>query len=565
MRASKFLSISPIAFFRNHHRLSVCISVLLSFAIINLTWSCSYYKIQEVTSDQAEMAKQIDDFNKMGRYAIMHAGEHSWHLSKITIDEDRQVVSGEAMDIRPEHQYKRERRRATNPYSRSKQRPMDEIHFQLEPGTPVPQIGETIEIPFSQIRSISLNKQDSGSEVGFFLLGTVGVVAGLFLLILALKSSCPFVYVKDGNSYVFAGELYPGVLSPNMERDDFLQLDIKNKDLSEVEVRITNELKEIQHTDLAELMILEKIDNVEVLLDKYGTPLTFTSLMTPNKVLEDGLNQNLGPGLHKDKQVYHFNSLENDFENKRHLIAEFDRDEINEQGKLYLRAKNSLWLDYLFGKFNNLFGTYYPTFQKNQQKTSLEKSQAWMDAQHIPLSIYVKTIDGWQFVDNLNPVGPLAFRNLAVPVDLSDCPPGPVQIKIETGFMFWEIDYIGLDMSENLPVKIHYVKPASAIDESGNNVTKLLASQDGVYLTQPEIGNAVDVTFGLEDLNISEIGSIYLKNRGYYTYIRDYTNEPEFGKLKLFKQDGTFTEFSRLEYQNLVDFADQDDLALRHD
>ncbi|MBT8258402.1 MAG: hypothetical protein KJO49_08025 [Bacteroidia bacterium] len=564
MRVPRFLSFSPIAFFRKHKRLSTSISVMLSIAIINLTWSCSYYKVNEVTSEQAEMAKQIDDFNKMGRYAIMHVDDFSWHLTKLVVNEDKQVLTGEAMEISPQHTYKKKRKSGGNRYMKWNQ-PMDEIHFQLIPGTVVPEFGETVEIPFSRISSISINKPDGGTSVAYASLAIVGVLAGIFIIILATKSSCPFVYVKDGNTYNFNGELYPGVLSANMERDDFLQLDIKNKELSEIEIRVTNELKEIQHTDLLELMILEEIDDAEVLLDKYGKPLTFSALETPTKVFEDGLNLNLEPGLNKDKLVYHFNSLENDYANKRHLIAEFDYNEISDQGKLYLTAKNSLWLDYLYGKFNSLFGTYYPTFQKNQQQTSLEKSQTWMDDQHIPLSIYVKNLDGWKFVDKINPVGPLAFRNLAIPIDLGDCPPGPVQVKLETGFMFWEVDYMGIDFSENLPVDIHYIQPSYAVDETGKNVTKLLKGQDRLYLTQPEIGNSVDVTFDLGDLNISGIGSVFLKNRGYYTYIRNYTNEPEFDKLKVFRDDESFTEFSRLEYQNLVDFADQEDLALSHD
>ncbi len=565
MRITRFSTISPVSYFRNHHRLSVFISVLLSIALINLTLSCSYYKVKEVTSDQAEMAKTIDDFNKMGRYAVMHSGTHSWHLTKLTINEDKQLLSGEAMEISPEHTYKKKRKSSGNRYKKNEQRPMDEIHFQLLPGTPIPELGQTVEIPFSRISSISINKSDTGTEIAVFALGTVGVLAGIFLIILATKSSCPFLYVKNGNTYAFAGELYPGVLSANMERDDYLQIHLSEQDLSEIKIRIANELKEIQHTDFVELMIMEEIDNTEVLLDKYGNPVTFSAVQSPVSVFEDGLVLNMDPALVKDELVYHFNSLDNDYENKRHLIVEFKNEKITDQGKLYLRAKNSLWLDYVYGQFNSLFGTYYPTFQKNQQEVSLDKSLRWMNAQHIPLAIYVKTFKGWQFIDNIDPVGPLAFRNLAVPINLSDCPPGTVQIKLETGFMFWEVDYLGFDFSENLPVKIDYVQPSYATDETGRNVTKLLRSQDGVYLTQPDIGNVADVTFNLKDLNFSEIGSVYIKNRGYYNYIRNYTDEPDFDKLKVFRNDESFTEFSRLEYQVLMDYAGENYFASNHD
>ncbi|MBT8253187.1 MAG: hypothetical protein HKN00_01270 [Flavobacteriaceae bacterium] len=565
MRFSNISSYSPILFFRRHRSLSISLSVILSLAIINLTFGCTYYKVQEVATSKETLGKEIDDFNKMGRYAIMHVGEQSWHLTKLVVNEDEQVLSGVALEIRPEHTYKKTRKSRGNRYQNKKQRPMDEIHFQLIPQTPVPEFGETVEIPFSRISSISINKKDGGTELATILLGTIGVLAGIFLIALALKSSCPFVYVKDGNTYSFAGELYPGVLTANMERPDYLQLHPKTQDPNELVVRITNELKEIQHTDLVKLLVVEKVNETEVLLDQKGNPMSFSSIQSPLKVIENGEFQKLEPALRKDKMAYAFNSLSDITANVKSLEFQFNRDDSAPDGKLYLTAKNSLWLDYTFGKFNKMFGTYYPTFQRNQQKSSAENSQTWMNEQHIPLSIYVETIDGWKLIERINPVGPLAYRNLAIPIELSNCPNGPINIKLETGFMFWEVDYIGIDYSKNDPAKVHYIEPKSAIDETGKDVTYLLKLQDGKYLTQPDIGNAVEVSFDLSHLDHSKIETYYLLNRGYYNYIRHYENEPEFDKLKVFKQAESFTEFSKWEYLVLMDLTGNTELASSYD
>ncbi len=537
----------------------------MALAFLNLYVSCSYYKVQDVTSDQAQMAKEIDNFNKMGRYAIISIDDQSWHLDDLVINEDNQSVSGTIKMLDPAHTYKKPRKESGNRYKKAVQDPMDEIHIKLYPNTNIPENGQQIEIPYTQISSISLNKIDGGTQVFSIIGGTVGAFIVLILIVAALKSSCPFVYIKNGETYDFSGELYPGVITANMERDDFLQLLPDETALKQLGIRITNELKEIQHTDLLELLVVEKIEGVEILLDSDGNPQTFTEIQKPIKVLEDGYKVNNSAATSKDGVAYNFNSLDNEFENTRHLIAEFENKETEHDAKLYVRAKNSLWLDYAFGKFNNLFGTYYPAFQQKQQQSSAKKSYTWMDAQHIPLKVSIKTINGWEEIETINPVGPLAYRNLAIPINLDNSTSGPIQIKLETGFMFWEVDYVGLDFSKNVPVKMHAFQPTIAIDETGKDVTSLLLEQDGTYLTQPNIGNAVDVTFDLERLSGYQIGSVYLKNRGFYNYIRHYTNEPDFDKLRLFRADESFTEFSKLEYMNLVHFASQEDIALHHD
>ena len=200
----------------------------------------------------------------------------------------------------------------------------------------------------------------------------------------------------------------------------------------------------------------------------------------------------------------------------------YDKPEENNDAKLYLTAKNSVWLDYIYGKFNEQFGTYYKTFQKNQQKIQSDSIRKWSNNQNIPLSVYIKANNEWQLVERINTVGPMAMRDIVVPLKLNQVIGDKLQVKLETGFMFWEVDYVGVDFTKNVELQTEYIDPSEAIDQHGKDVTKLLAEADQNYFVQPEIGDEVVVHFPIKESNNGLNQSFFLKNRGYYNYIRDY-------------------------------------------
>lgn len=155
----------------------------------------------------------------------------------------------------------------------------------------------------------------------------------------------------------------------------------------------------------------------------------------------------------------------------------------------------------------------------------------------------------------------MATRDIAVPINISKVIGEEVVIKLETGFMFWELDYAGIDFTENVALDINYINPSEAIDGNNVNVTNLLSAADNNYFVQPNVGDEVVVHFKTSINNPNLKRTFFLKNRGYYNYIRDYKGEPNFQKLKLFREAGAFTEFSKLEYEVIMDYENQFDIV----
>ena len=533
---------------------SVYISMLLSLAILNLSISCSYYTVRNVPTTKENVSKQIKEFNQSEKYVIIHSDSLYWHLSEVVINEDTQTLSGTVQPITSEHQYKKPREsKRVHRYKKIKQAPLNEVHFNLKSATNF-ELNQTANIPLENIESISVNDKNTGRAIANVLLGTVGTVFVALLLVAALKSSCPFVYIKNGKEFDFVGELYPGTITANMQKDDYLPLPHVEAEKDTYTVKIANYLKEIQYTDYVQLVLFNHSTDVEVLLDSEGGFQTFKNIIAPRDVVVDDDLKHVEPALKKDNIFYAFNTSVNTEKSTRNLKLEFDKPKESQEAKLYLTAKNSVWLDYIFGKFNEQFGMYYNTFQKEQQEVSRDSIKGWTEGQNIPLSVYLKTNKGWKLVEKINTVGPMAMRDLVVPLELKGINKDKIQIKLETGFMFWEVDYVGMDFSKNIDLKPEYISPSKAVDQVGNNVTESLLNQDNNYLIQPNIGDEVTVSFSVEKPKPELVQSVFLKNRGYYNYIRDYKGIPDFEKLKSFRIDNTFTKYSEKVYFDFVNF-----------
>ena len=397
------------------------------------------------------------------------------------------------------------------------------------------------------------------THVGATVLVVLGITLAVGVVIAAIiaatKSSCPFVYINNGEAFTFTGEMYGGAIYSSLERDDYMPLPGFFPTDGVYQLRISNELLERQYTNLANLIVVDHPKHSIVVLDKYGKIQTINSPQLPIHATS-GSSLNVNNYIEKkDSSAYLFNENADDNQDVSNLVLSFKKPENAKTGKLILNAKNSFWLDYIYGQFNEQFGTYFNSFTEKQRKEPAGKLNQWSLEQSIPLSVYVKTETGWRFIDYFNSIGPLASRDIVMPIDITQIKGDTITIKLECGFMFWEVDYAAMDFSENIASETYQLKALSAIDEKGFDVSSLIATTDDNYLIQPEIGNVVTVTYQAPIKNDLE-QSIFLHSRGYYEYIRDYKNLPNISNLRSFKNKGSFTSFAKKHYDAFMTTED---------
>jgi len=497
------------------------------------------------------------------KYFILHDGQSDLHLYSVIIDELNKKMKARVSEISAAHTfYQPVGGETSHKYKKKLGDPKSEIHLFTSANLDITS-DKIIDIPFDKIDSIIVHGTDTGHEI----LKVVGITAGVLVvttaIVAALKSSCPFVYSNNGAFYAFEGELYPGAIRPTMERKDYFQLKhLKEKD-GIYNIKVSNELKEIQYTHSLNLIEVVHPDNIQVLIDQQGSMHT---VMDPVAPVEMKIGNTLSdPEIvsKSDTKSVYFNAIyeNNEFQT---LKLKFNRPKNKERAKLVLTLKNSYWLDYTFGKFYEKFGSSYNEFQKKNRNLPNEESIKWMKDQGVLLEIFVKQKGDWKLIESLNTVGPLAYRDIVVPVDLKGNTSESLEIMLRCGFMFWEVDKVAADFSENLPLIKTKLAPISAVDQDGKEVSELLSKNDDQYLVQPNIGDQVYVSF--KSYNKAKEGTkttVFLENSGYYEYIRNYSGKPDKLELMTFRNPGVFTSFSKDNYFEFI-FGSQalEELAL---
>lgn len=535
-------------------------------AFLNMCIGCSYYKAKSIKTNSDTFASKYNSIKKTDRYLIIHSGNQIWHLINMTINEDQKEITGSLLLVNDTHAlYPLKENQKSRHYNKSKASGKTlEIHFYTNESINTSSTSQVV-IPFSNIKEIKVYQPDTGKKILSIVGFTVATLAVIAIIIVATKSSCPFIYVKEGNTYAFTGELYPGAILPTLERTDYLPLPNFVAQNEEYEIKITNELLEIQYTDLAQLIVVNHSIKNEVLLDKNGKLHTIIKIETPENSTSNNRPITIKPSLEKDTNAYLFDEANFTDKGMNNIVLTFRNTSQSHQAKLILSAKNSLWFDYVYGKFNEQFGSFFNHFQKQQLKVPAEKNIEWRNEQGIPLSVFVKSNNEWVLVEKLNPVGPMAFRDLIIPIDLEKINTPKIEIKLECGYMFWEVDYAAIDFSKDISLPIQNINPYVAIDENGKNVTYLLDKEDKNYLIQPSIGNEVTIKYHVASPEKGEKQSVFLKNRGYYTYLRDYKGIPNFAKLKTFREKGALSQYSKEEYSRFNTASNLTEIVFNHE
>jgi len=439
-----------------------------------------------------------------------------------------------------------------------KLKPKDKVHLYLN--APIEEFGsidDTATISYSNIETIEVYEKEKGKTL-MFGLGNIGilggVVFGILMLIVALtKSSCPFIYIDTGTSFEFTGEIFSGATFPQIERHDYLRLpEMKIKD-GNYRLLVTNEVKEIQHINLMELMVVDHEIESEALIDKYGTLHICKKLETPLSASNASGNDILQTISHRDSLFYLTGSNQLEVEKPiDYLILNFQKPMDKDSAHLLIRAKNHSWLDYSYMVFHDQLGKFYAKWLKKQQKVPAEELHQWSLDQKIPLAVYIKKNGTWQFADIFNIAGPMAMKDDILPLDLSGVTGETVTLKLETGFRFWEIDFAALDFSSDKAYNVTRVPPSFAMDLESTNVREKMSLDDDSYYIQEEVGEEANVNFKAPGNVTGMKRTIILHSKGYYEILMDPPDfRPRLSELKKLYGPLQFTQFSKDYYLRL--------------
>jgi hypothetical protein len=526
-------------------------AIILACALLNLTGGCyNYFRIRSSEKPASEAITPLVD---AGKTIIIHFNEKKWLLNDIQINNN--IISGSIEEYQKTPTIRPLKPNGPNRYltraSQNQRYLLNEVHLYLDEFAKTE--NNQVSIPVSSITKIDIYDKDTASTVGSYFLGGVGITSGAILVLAVIvaltKESCPFIYTSDGANYQFAGEIYSGSIHKPLERDDYLQLPTY-PDQSNYTLKITNEVREIQHTNLLELQVVDHQGNVTVLADKYGKFHSLNQIIAPSSAVSFDGTDVTRQVTSKDDLFYQSSTAKTDLPQKDGLIMEFPNPGKAQTAKLAIHAKNSIVLDYMIGQFHELFGNIYDKYMERQQKAPEEKMRQWALDQGIPLSLYAERNGNWEFVDYYHIAGPMKFKNDVLQFPLNGNESNPLRLKLEFGHFLWEIDYAAVDYSPDQQFTIFTAPVQTAVTEKQENVAQLISTDDQNYYTQPDTDNQAIVTFNLPEQK-NQSRTIFLHSKGWYQILHNPKGKPDIAYLKSFQTPGQFNNFVNAELKKV--------------
>ncbi|CAN5652904.1 hypothetical protein BH10BAC2_BH10BAC2_00820 [soil metagenome] len=532
------------------------ISLAVFFVIVP---SChSFYKISK-TPVLATHADSVVNENPL-RYFVLRSGTDpgkAYHMSNMVVAPDKNSITCILDSLVPEHQLHLKNGRGGNmryKINTAEKAVINEIHLYIAEDDAIA-AHSNYTLALDKVQKIEVLEKNKGKTTISWVLGGLGYTVGTIVVISAiaavLKSSCPFVSAYDGNEMALQGEIYGGAIYPQLCRNDFIKLKMAPTNKGTLQLQISNELKEKQFTDIAELLVVTHDKNVTVMADEQGSLYSIIDPQAPVIATVAG-NDVLPLLLQKDEQGYNFSDTKTE-NGSNALQLTFTKPAEAANAKLVLRLKNTYWLDLVYGKMTEGFGSFYPGFIKQQYNKPVEELQRWTNEQQIPLSIAIQTQEGWRKQKQLTTFGPVASREIVVPLDLMTVKGKTVTLKFSTGFMFWDIDYAAIDFSTTEPLQVTKLLPLNATDETGRNVKSMVEKEDNMFLEQPVPGNATIIEYACKPLkDTAKTQTFILHAKGYYEHVRDYKNKPDIAFLEQFKKPDALSAYSLSLYKTAM-------------
>ena len=548
---------------------------LLLFSLILVFTGCinhnHYQKISYSVDENSISKAQLQHSIQMGLtdinnqfYYVVHKGNQSWHLKDPKFENELLTFSRlDPLGVVHAHYYQRAQKKEFN---RIDQRwdageEYRQIHLFVDDFTPSEGIHLSSITTFETLTQFQHRKFSvfgskataiGGSIVGGIMIGA-GVIAVATVSFITIVCACPYIYIGDD----FQGNLFSGAINPSLERSDHLLIKSSQDPSVPVIMRIENKKNEHNYTNQLGLVVIDHPFDVSIMTTPSGDIHSISELHKPIEAFSENYNQ-LDNLITNDEQAYLFDDgAAGDHLNALNVV--FNKPDNTTSGKLVVNVKNSDWYSLVFHEVCGLMGDKFEGWYDKKWEESKSEPTMDMSQQGVYLDVYLMNKGDWVFVDQIKTKGSQASRDILVPLDLTHHDGDRVELMFKSGFKFWDIDYVGMDFSENEPFTVSYIQPISAEDEAGVDYLSSLLSDDDSYMEQTEEGHNVEVIFPLLEQHEGSDQTLILSGKGYYKRLNVYEGKTHYVKLLKLKRTGGISQFSKKKYDEVYEFLYADE------
>jgi len=416
-----------------------------------------------------------------------------------------------------------------------------------------PGIADTVfAAPLSSFTRADIYELNKSATTTNHILSTVGVILTTAVIfggtVFAVACNCPQVYVKNNDQYSFTSGLYSGAVYSTLERMDYLPLTSVPTGANSVSFKIANAKDEEQFINQVQLLQVNHPAETNVLADRQGNILSYQKTVAPLTASTEKNNDVKNLLAQTDEQYYSFESKAND-NGFSSLELTFNKPADATNAKLLVHARNTYWGGLLHKDFINLFGSSFEKWRTKQEQADPKELAKWQTDQALPLMVYIKTTNGWKFVDFFPLIGNTASRDMIMQINTADITADKIVIKLETTYRFWDLDFAAIDYTTNQHFETAVIDPLQAIKTDGTDQKAILLQSDKQYthLTGEE---SVSFEYKVAALQ-NTVSSYFLVSGGYYHGLETITGKVNYKELYKFRKKGAFDKFSREKYQEV--------------
>ncbi|MEP6673862.1 MAG: hypothetical protein ABJA78_01860 [Ferruginibacter sp.] len=535
-------------YFMYRKRKKAFLLLIVAFALTVSSCYQHYFKTHTQQKADTDMLQKLQSANK---YFIVHFKTGVAGLTNLSIKNN--TIEADIVTLGEDHlKYLNPETSRTNRVKKNdKNAALMEVHLYTNEEK---KDNGRLSLPLSSVNRVDVYEFDKSATNANHIISTVGVViasvAVVTLIAVAIACNCPQIYVNNNGQYQFNGGMYSGAVYSSLERTDYMPLGSLQPTDNMLNLKIGNAPNEEQFINSVQLLKVDHPVGSKVMVDRHGNIFSYKDPQLPISVLAgtDDVKEIL---RQTDQNYYSFNNNQGkkDFSN---VILSFKKPANAAKAKLLIHGKNSDWSGYIYKEFNSLFGEGMSQWKKQEDKADPKVMEQWQKDQAMPVMVYVQNGNNWNYADYFAMTGNTASRDLVMELDLSNIKEETINIKLETVYRFWDLDYAAIDFSDNEIQSSSYMDPvkASLADATDEKNNLLLKDRQYCHLTGAD---AINLQFGPAVVHDKISSTWFLVSSGYYHSLEEYEGKPKLMELMKFKNKGTFNAFSKSKYQHVND------------
>jgi hypothetical protein len=521
---------------------------LLPVLLLMMVSGCVYYRTLNISPPEKEVITATYKYKNI-ILVYDHTNNQHYQIQNPVFGDS--TLAGELRLHQNKHgrfhkaHKKRLRRRSFNVKGTD---PLNTIHIYLNQGLLKTGAFSTT---YDNISKIEIHETDVAlSVLSSLSIPVVTAGAGVGLFFLLCECVCPYVESYDLDSNKFHGSLFPGAIFQSAEREDYLQLSnpITDED-GTLSLRVYNNMPEIEYINMIELYRVDNHGYEHVAKSRDHGFVGYNKLVSMSSAKSGNDQDALSILSNTDNQSFDFSNL-NQTSELNTLVVSFDRDSLADFPLLSLDAKHSRWLEKVAGHLFSGFGRMYDEWLILKD---MGNGNRWLKSQReqgVSMTVSIKKDGKWNTIGYFDNPGSLSYRNMVLPVDLSQHTDSLVEIKFQSAYKIWEIDKIAMSNDYKIDVNATLIPFTEIQNQDGIDVQGKIARDDKDYHIQDE-GEFIT----LKTSQKVEGFNLFVKGKGYYHHAFHGKGNVDVKLLKSMKQKLAFHHLSKILRQTYEQFA----------